>query len=54
MDLTKTKFEEVSTNGGILELTDEIINEIYDLKISEIEKNKLINKLSKLKERLKI
>jgi len=50
----KTKFEEVSTNGGILELTDEIINEIYDLKISEIEKNKLINKLSKLKERLKI
>jgi hypothetical protein len=50
----KTKFIERSTCGEILELTDEIINEIYDLKISEIEKNKLINKLSKLKERLKI
>jgi len=50
----KTKFEGISTNGGILELTDEIINEIYDLKISELDKNKLINKLSKLKEKLKI
>ena len=50
----KTKFEEVPTNGGILELTDEIINKIYDLKIPEIDKNNLIIKLSKLKEKLKI
>ena len=47
-------FGETKSNGGILEIIDDIKKEIQKTSISEPEKNKIISKLNNLKNKLEI
>ena len=47
-------FGETKSNGGILEIIDDIKNEIQKTSISEPEKNKITSKLNNLKNKLEI
>ena len=47
-------FGEIKSNGGILEIIDNIKNEIQKTSISDPEKNKIILKLNNLKNKLEI
>ena len=47
-------FGETKSNGGILEIIDDLKNEIQKTSISDTEKNKIISKLNNLKNKLEI
>ena len=47
-------FGETKSNGGILEIIDDIKNQIQKTSISDPEKNKIISKLNNLKNKLEI
>ena len=50
----KIKFVEIKSNGGILEIIDEIKKDIQNTSNSEIEKDNIIKKLNNLKNKLEI
>ena len=50
----KIKFGEIKSNGGILEIIDEIKKDIQKISNSEIEKDNIIKKLNNLKNKLEI
>jgi hypothetical protein len=50
----KIKFGELKSNGGILEIIDEIKKDIQNTINSDIEKNNIIEKLNNLKNKLEI
>jgi len=50
----KIKFGEIKSNGGILEIIDEIKKDVQNISNSEIEKNNIIKKLNNLKNKLEI
>lgn len=50
----KIKFGELKSNGGILEIIDEIKKDVENIVNSDIEKNKIIKKLNNLKNKLEI
>ncbi len=50
----KIKFGEIKSNGGILEIIDEIKKDIQNTSNSEIEKDNIIKKLNNLKNKLEI
>jgi len=50
----KIKFGELKSNGGILEIIDEIEKNIQNAHISEPERNNIIEKLNNLKNKLEI
>jgi hypothetical protein len=50
----KIKFGEIKSNGGILEIIDEIKKDIQNTSNSEMEKNNIIKKLNNLKNKLEI
>ena len=50
----KIKFGEIKSNGGILEIIDEIKKDVQKISNSEIEKNNIIKKLNNLKNKLEI
>ena len=47
-------FGEIKSNGGILEIIDDIKNQIQKTSISDPEKNRIISKLNNLKNKLEI
>ena len=50
----KIKFGEIKSNGGILEIIDEIKKDVQNISNSEIEKDNIIKKLNNLKNKLEI
>jgi hypothetical protein len=50
----KIKFGEIKSNGGILEIIDEIKKDVQNASNSEIEKDNIIKKLNNLKNKLEI
>jgi sulfur relay (sulfurtransferase) DsrF/TusC family protein len=50
----KIKFGEIKSNGGILEIIDEIKKDVQKISNSEIEKDNIIKKLNNLKNKLEI
>jgi len=50
----KIKFGELKSNGGILEIIDEIKKDMQNIHISEHERNNIIEKLNNLKNKLEI
>ena len=50
----KSNFRKVTLNGGIIEIINQIQNEIQKSNISEHEKNRIIEKVKDLKNRLEI
>ena len=50
----KIKFGEIKSNGGILEIIDEIKKDVQNTSNSEIEKDNIIKKLNNLKNKLEI
>jgi len=50
----KIKFGELKSNGGILEIIDEIEKDMQNIHISEHERNNIIEKLNNLKNKLEI
>ena len=50
----KSNFRKVTLNGGIIEIINQIQNEIQKSNITEPEKNKIIEKVKDLKNRLEI
>jgi DNA-binding MarR family transcriptional regulator len=50
----KIKFGELKSNGGILEIIDEIEKDMQNIHISEHERNSIIEKLNNLKNKLEI
>jgi len=50
----KIKFGEIKSNGGILEIIDEIKKDVQNISNSEIEKDSIIKKLNNLKNKLEI
>ncbi|MDC1057804.1 hypothetical protein OAP90_03670 [Nitrosopumilus sp.] len=48
------KFDGLKSNGGILEIIDEIIKDVQNISNSNIEKDKIIEKLNNLKNKLEI
>ena len=49
-----TNFDESKSEGGILELIDEVIKELNYSQMEQLKKNSITEKLSKLKEKLEI
>jgi hypothetical protein len=50
----KIKFGEIKSNGGILEIIDDIKKDVQNISNSEIEKDNIIKKLNNLKNKLEI
>ena len=50
----KIKFGEIKSNGGILEIIDELKKDVQKISNSEIEKDNIIKKLNNLKNKLEI
>jgi hypothetical protein len=50
----KIKFGEIKSNGGILEIIDEIKKDVQNASNSEIEKDNIVKKLNNLKNKLEI
>jgi hypothetical protein len=50
----KIKFGEIKSNGGILEIIDEIKKDVQNASNSEIEKDNIVKKLNDLKNKLEI
>ena len=50
----KIKFGELKSNGGILEIIDEIKKDVQNISNSDIEKDSIIKKLNDLKNKLEI
>ena len=50
----KIKFGEIKSNGGILEIIDEIKKDVFNEMRMEIEKDNIIKKLNNLKNKLEI
>ena len=50
----KIKFGELKSNGGILEIIDEIKKDVQNISNSDVEKDNIIGKLDNLRNKLEI